>query len=66
MESESAMDGAETRTSAPGPGDRPWPELRTSQTDPCDGQHPETARSCVLGWHNGYHRDAAGVEWLDK
>jgi hypothetical protein len=43
-----------------------WPELRASRTEPCDGVHPETGRPCVLGWHNGYHRDAAGVEWLDK
>jgi hypothetical protein len=43
-----------------------WPEIRASRTEPCDGVHPETGRPCVLGWHNGYHRDAAGVEWLDK
>lgn len=61
------MGDTETRTtSAPGAGDQTWPELRASRTEPCDGVHPETGGSCVLGWHNGYHRDATGVEWLDK
>ncbi|WP_327640838.1 hypothetical protein OHB24_21335 [Kribbella sp. NBC_00482] len=54
-------DGAER----PGTADRGWPELRASRNEPCDGTS-ETGQPCVLGYHDGYHRDAADVEWLDR
>jgi hypothetical protein len=56
----------ETPISATGTDDRSWPVLSASRTEPCDGVHPKTGRTCVLGYHNGYHRDAAGAEWLDE
>lgn len=40
-----------------------WPMLRASRTEPCDAAHPSTGRLCVLGYHDGYHRDASSVEW---
>ena len=59
---------SETTTSATGAAadDRSWPVLSASRTEPCDGVHPESERACVLGYHHGYHRDVAGVEWLDR
>lgn len=42
---------------------RGWPILRPAM--PCDGRNPMTGRTCTNGEHQGYHRDAAGVEWLD-
>ncbi|MEV6894273.1 hypothetical protein [Kribbella sp. NPDC051137] len=42
-----------------------WPELRAADPDPCDSSNPSTDRPCVLGYHNGYHRDMTGAEWLD-
>lgn len=56
----------DTETPASPTRDHSWPVLRASDPDPCDGQHPETGQPCVLRWHSGYHRDATGVEWLDK
>lgn len=44
---------------------RGWPILRSAQEVDCDGRNPMTERACVLGHHQGYHRDAAGAEWLD-
>jgi hypothetical protein len=44
---------------------KPWPELQAAQDIDCDGENPTTGRPCVLGHHNGYHRDSNGAEWLD-
>lgn len=45
---------------------RGWPILRPSDgTQPCDGANPMTGRGCVIGYHQGYHRDASGARWLD-
>jgi hypothetical protein len=40
-----------------------WPVLHSA--DPCDGINPTTARACLRGYHKGYHRNSAGVEWLE-
>jgi hypothetical protein len=67
MVESTAQDGVEWA----GDGDRPetkqrsWPVLRSASPDPCDGRNPRTDRLCRLGYHQGYHRDDAGVEWLD-
>jgi hypothetical protein len=37
-----------------------------ADTAVCDGLHPKTGRSCILGVHKGYHRTADGAEWLDE
>ena len=42
-----------------------WPILRSAQEFDCDGKNPMTGRICVLGDHQGYHRDEIGAEWLD-
>jgi hypothetical protein len=42
-----------------------WPILRSAQEIDCDGKNPATGRSCVLGHHNGFHRDELDAEWLD-
>lgn len=42
-----------------------WPILRAAQDIDCDGENPQTGRSCILGHHRGYHRDETGAEWLD-
>lgn len=42
-----------------------WPELRSAPADPCEGRNPTTKRLCQLGYHQGYHRDDTGAEWLD-
>ena len=39
---------------------------RQKQELPCDSKNPSTGRICVLGHHNGYHRDETGAEWLDE
>ncbi|MEU8223633.1 hypothetical protein [Kribbella sp. NPDC048915] len=44
---------------------RDWPVLKAAQDFDCDGRNPRTDRDCVLGHHQGYHRDEMGVEWLD-
>jgi hypothetical protein len=44
---------------------RDWPILKASPSGSCDGANPMTGRLCALGYHNGYHRDAFGAEWLD-
>ena len=44
---------------------RGWPILRSAQDLNCDGKNPMTGRICVLGYHQGFHRDDTGVEWLD-
>jgi hypothetical protein len=41
------------------------PILRVVQDIGCDGENPQTGRSCILGHHHGYHRDETGAEWLD-
>jgi hypothetical protein len=43
-----------------------WPILRSAQDLACDGKNPMTGRICVLGDHQGYHRDEIGTEWLDE
>lgn len=58
--------GMNTETPTSPTGDRAWPELRASRTEPCDGSNPDTGQPCVLGWHSGYHREASGQEWLDS
>ena len=55
----------ETPISATGTDARSWPVLKASRTEPCDGINPMTERPCVLGYHDGYHRDETGSEWLD-
>ncbi|WP_432944023.1 hypothetical protein ACQPXM_01735 [Kribbella sp. CA-253562] len=40
-----------------------WPRLQPSAR--CDGENPMTGRACVNGYHQGYHRDSIGAEWLD-
>lgn len=45
--------------------ERGWPILRPSDAEPCDGRNPVTDQVCVLGHHNGYHRDGGNAEWLD-
>jgi hypothetical protein len=42
-----------------------WPALKAAQDFDCDGKHPMTGRRCVLGYHQGYHRDDTEAEWLD-
>ncbi|GAB3815090.1 hypothetical protein HDA39_006276 [Kribbella italica] len=42
-----------------------WPVLQSSSSDPCDGNNPMTGRPCRLGYHQGYHRDDTGAEWLE-
>jgi hypothetical protein len=42
-----------------------WPALKAAQDLACDGKHPATGRPCVLGHHQGYHRDKTEAEWLD-
>jgi hypothetical protein len=45
--------------------DKGWPLLRSAQEMDCDGKNPTTGRPCIQGYHQGYHRDATGAEWLD-
>ncbi|WP_238164196.1 hypothetical protein [Kribbella pittospori] len=40
-----------------------WPILDADE--PCDGANPMTGRRCVIGYHQGYHRDSTGAKWLD-
>jgi hypothetical protein len=40
-----------------------WPSHGTRT---CDGVNPLTGRACISGYHQGYHRDASGAEWLDE
>lgn len=42
-----------------------WPVLRSAQELACDGRNPRTQMACVLGYHQGPHRDDAGAEWFD-
>lgn len=42
-----------------------WPALKAAQDLDCDGKHPTTGRPCVLGYHQGYHRDDTNAAWLD-
>jgi hypothetical protein len=44
---------------------REWPVLRSAQEVDCDGRNPRSDEPCVLGYHQGPHRDGAGDEWLD-
>ena len=43
-----------------------WPILRAAQDIDYDGDTPATGRNCILGHHQGYHRDQAGAEWLNS
>jgi hypothetical protein len=45
---------------------RGWPILRPSRSGPCEGRNPMTGGICLLGDHEGYHRDDSGAEWLDE
>jgi hypothetical protein len=45
---------------------REWPVLRSAQELDCDGRNPRTDKPCLLGYHQGPHRDAIGEEWLDN
>lgn len=49
-----------------GRSDGRWPCLRSSRTEPGEGENPEVGDRCVLGYHHGYHRDSNGAEWLDN
>lgn len=42
-----------------------WPVLRSAQELDCDGRNPHTDDPCILGYHQGPHRDEAGTAWLD-
>lgn len=44
--------------------DLSWPVLRAAEAA-CDSTNPMTGRPCILGYHQGYHRDFTGAEWLD-
>lgn len=44
---------------------REWPVLRSAQELACDGRNPRADEPCVLGYHQGLHRDQAGDQWLD-
>jgi hypothetical protein len=44
---------------------RGWPILHSAD-EICDGTHPFTGRTCARGYHQGYHRDDSGAEWLDE
>lgn len=44
---------------------RDWPVLRSAQEVTCYGRNPRSEDPCVLGQHQGPHRDTAGTEWLD-
>lgn len=57
------MSETETPVNATQPDNRSWPVLGASRTEPCDAYHPATGRPCVLGYHDGYHREMSGVEW---
>lgn len=46
--------------------EREWPVLRAAQDFDCDGENPTSGQPCLLGHHQGYHRDENGVEWLDR
>ena len=41
------------------------PVLRSAQELACDGRNPNTDDPCILGYHQGPHRDSAGAAWLD-
>lgn len=55
--------GAGANESRPERDARGWPILHAN--DPCDGINPITGRPCIRNWHNAYHVDAVGAEWLD-
>ncbi|TDO33227.1 hypothetical protein EV643_13325 [Kribbella sp. VKM Ac-2527] len=44
---------------------RQWPALRSAQDLTCYGRNPRNDDPCILGQHQGPHRDDAGAEWLD-
>ncbi|WP_242000124.1 hypothetical protein [Kribbella rubisoli] len=52
------MDLAKRRT-------QEWPVLRSAQEVECDGRNPRSEERCVLGHHQGPHRDVVGDQWLD-
>lgn len=47
----------------PGEDKPDWPILHPAED--CDGLNPMTGRVCIRGYHDGYHRDDTGAEWLD-
>jgi hypothetical protein len=49
-----------------GADERRWPELKSAKEIACDGKNPMTGRVCILGHHNGFHKDDTGAEWLDE
>jgi hypothetical protein len=48
----------------PARDDRGWVFLHAAD-EACDGSNPMTGQPCRLKYHQGYHRDASGAEWLD-
>lgn len=44
---------------------REWPILRSAQDLDCDGRNPHTDDPCLLGHHQGPHRDTVSSAWLD-
>lgn len=42
---------------------REWPVLRSAQEVTCGGLNPRDDLPCVLGQHQGPHRDDAGGTW---
>jgi hypothetical protein len=42
--------------------ERGWPILHPS----CSEENPQNRHACILGRHNGRHRDDTGTEWLDN
>jgi hypothetical protein len=39
--------------------------LRSAQELDCDGHNPHTDDPCILGYHQGLHKDETGAVWLD-
>lgn len=33
--------------------------------EPCYGVNPVSGLPCILAWHEGFHVDGQGNEWLD-
>jgi len=42
-----------------------WPILRAAREFTCDGKNPASDRVCLLGHHQGFHRDDTDAQWLD-
>ncbi|GAA1716714.1 hypothetical protein GCM10009745_76560 [Kribbella yunnanensis] len=47
-------------------GKREPAQVQPGQEMECDGRNPQTGAPCLLGYHQGPHRDAVDTEWLDE